>query len=108
MDHLHQFQEMLCILEFLPAGDIPSPNATLQVEWFYMSIHRSDCSEYIQSAQKLIDEMLNLLAEYFEEIFNAKFSNGLLQLKCKEQIRCFAQNEMHQELEKHYKQKMHA
>jgi hypothetical protein len=47
MDHLHQFQEMLRISELLPAGDIPTPNAALQVEWFYMSFHHSDRSVYV-------------------------------------------------------------
>jgi hypothetical protein len=39
MDHLHQFKEMLWILEMLPAGDISTPNAALHLEWFYMSFH---------------------------------------------------------------------
>ena len=32
MDHLHRFKEMLCISQMLPEGDIPTPNAALQVE----------------------------------------------------------------------------
>ncbi len=44
LDHLHWFQEMLRIAELLPEGDIVSPNAALQVEWFYMSFHKSDHS----------------------------------------------------------------
>jgi hypothetical protein len=86
MDHLHRFQEMLSISELLPAGDIPPPNAALQVEWFYMSFHRSDLSEYVRSVQKLVDETLDSLAEYFEAIFNARLNDGLLQLKREEQI----------------------
>ncbi len=86
MDHLHQFQEMLRISELLPAGDIPPPNAALQIEWFYMSFHCSDCSEYIRSGQKLMDKTLDSLTEYFEDIFKAKLSDGLLQLKREEQI----------------------
>ncbi len=30
LDHLHCFEEMLCITKFLPKGDISEPNATLQ------------------------------------------------------------------------------
>jgi hypothetical protein len=45
MDHLHQFQEMLRIFEKLPAGNIPVPNEALQVEWLYMSYHKSDRAE---------------------------------------------------------------
>ena len=78
MDHLHRFQEMLRISELLPAGDIPPPNAALQVEWFYMSFHKSDRSEYVRSGRKLSDEMLDSLAEYFGAIFNAKLGNGSL------------------------------
>jgi hypothetical protein len=69
MDHLHRFQEMLRISELLPAGDIPPPNAALQVEWFYMSFHCSDCSEYVQSGRKLAGKTLDSLAEYFKAIF---------------------------------------
>ena len=86
MDHLHWFQEMLHISELFPARDIPPPNAALQVERFYMSFHCSDCSEYVQSGQKLIDEMLDSLAKYFEAIFNTKLGNGSLQLKHEEEI----------------------
>ena len=45
MDHLHRFQEMLRIAALMPAGDIPTPNEALQVEWFYMTFHKSDRSE---------------------------------------------------------------
>jgi hypothetical protein len=31
LDHLHCFEEMLCITKLLPEGDIPMPNAALQV-----------------------------------------------------------------------------
>jgi hypothetical protein len=34
LDHLHHFKEMLHITKLLPKGDIPPPNAALQVEWF--------------------------------------------------------------------------
>jgi hypothetical protein len=52
--------------------------------------------------------MLNLLAEYFKAIFNARLKDGSLQLKREEQIRCSARNEMRQELKDRYKQKVHA
>ena len=42
LDHLHWFKEMLQIAQMLPEGDIPTPIAALQVEWFYMTFHRSD------------------------------------------------------------------
>ena len=61
---------MLHISQMLPEGDIPNPNAALQVEWFYMSFHRSDRAEYLRSRRKLWDEMLTTLAEYFESSFD--------------------------------------
>ena len=58
MDHLHCFQEMLRISERLPAGNIPVPNAALQVEWLYMSYHKSDHAEFVRSGNKLNVETL--------------------------------------------------
>ena len=108
LDHLHRFQEMLRISELLPAGDIPPPNAALQVEWFYMSFHKSDRSEYVRSGRKLSDETLDSLAEYFEAIFNAKLSDGSLQKKREEQIRRSAQHDLRKRLEERYKEKLRA
>ena len=71
MDHLHRFQEMLRIAELMPAGDIPPPNAALQVEWFYMTFHKSDRSEYVRSGRLLEEETIVSLAEYFERLYNA-------------------------------------
>jgi hypothetical protein len=81
LDHLHCFKEMLCIAKLLPKGDHPPPNAALQVEWFYMSFHHSDCAEYVHSRRKLRVEMLQTLAKYFKSIFLACLSNGLIQRK---------------------------
>jgi hypothetical protein len=71
LDHLHRFKEMLCITKLLPKGDIPMPNAALQVQWFYMSFHCSDHAEYVRSGCKLSDEMLQTPTKYFESIFLA-------------------------------------
>ena len=87
LDHLHRFQEMLCISKLLPAGDIPPPNTALQVEWFYTSFHKSDRLEYVRSGRKLSNETLDSLVEYFKVIFNAKLGDGSLQKKREEQIR---------------------
>ncbi len=78
MDHLHCFQEMLCISEKLPAGNIPVPNAALQVEWLYMSYHKSDCTEFVRSGNKLNGEM---------GIHDVKISDGSLQQKREDRIR---------------------
>ncbi len=76
LDHLHCFEEMLHITKLLPKRDIPTPNAALQVQLFYMSFHCSDCMEYIRSGRKLSNEMLQTLAEYFESIFLALIIYG--------------------------------
>jgi len=105
MNHLHRFQEMLCIAELMPAGNIPSPNEALQVEWFYMTFHKNDGSEYGRSGRQLEDERIVSLAEYFECLFNAHLLDGTLVKKREEQIRQSAQIELHHNLEEHYKRK---
>jgi hypothetical protein len=86
LDHLHHFEEMLCIIKLLAEGDLPPPNAALQVEWFCMSFHCSDHTEYVHSGRKLSNEMLQTLAKYFESIFLACISDGLIQWKYNEQL----------------------
>ncbi len=63
LDHLHCFEEMLCITKLLHEGDLPPPNTALQVEWFYLSFHCSDYTEYVRSGCKLSNEMLQTLAK---------------------------------------------
>ena len=106
MDHLHRFQEMLRIAALMPAGDIPTPNEALQVEWFYMTFHKSDRSEYVRSGRQLHDETLVTLAEYFERLFNAHLLDGSLQKKRDEQIRRTAKSELRHELKDRYRAKL--
>jgi len=106
MDHLHRFQEMLRIAELLPAGDIPPPNPALQVEWFYMTFHKSDRSEYVRSGRILADETIVTLAEYFERLFTARLLDGSLQQKRDDKIRRVAKSELRHELEERYKRKL--
>ena len=40
--HLHRWEEMLRVAELLTKGDIEKPSASLSVEWFYMTFHRTD------------------------------------------------------------------
>ncbi len=47
LDHLHQWEEMMRVMGLLPVGNIPMPNKQLQVEWFYMTFHKSDRTEYV-------------------------------------------------------------
>jgi hypothetical protein len=69
---------MLRITKLLPEGDIPTPNAALQVQWFYMSFHGSDCVEYVRIGHNLSGKTLQTLAKYFESIFLARISDGLI------------------------------
>ncbi len=48
----------------LPKGNILMPNAQ-QVEWFYMTFHKADCTEYMRSGRKLSNEMFWTVAEFF-------------------------------------------
>ena len=106
MDHLHHFQEMLRISEKLLASNIPVPNAALQVEWLYMSYHKSDRAEFVRSGNKLNVETLQTLTEYFQGIHDVKISDGLLQQKRDDQIRQSARREMRGKLEHWFHDKM--
>jgi hypothetical protein len=102
LDHLHRFKEMIRISQMLPEGDTPNPNAALQVEWFYMSFHRSDCAEYLRSGRKLCDEMLATPTEYFKSGFDAGVANGMLCKLRDEQVCVKARNEYHHKLQACY------
>jgi hypothetical protein len=105
LDHLHCFEEMLRIMKLLPEGDIPTPNAALQVQWFSKSFHCLNCKEYIRSGRKPSNEMLQTLAEYFESIFPARISNGLIQRTYNKQLCLAANHKLHHELEECYREK---
>ncbi len=64
------------VVELLPKGDIKKPSTSVQMEWFYMTIHKSDRVEYVCSGRKLCEETLQTLVEYFETIYDAQLSNG--------------------------------
>ena len=59
-------------MELLPAGNINTPSAKLQVEWFYMTFHKTDHVEYVRSGRKLREENLQTLTKYFESIYNTQ------------------------------------
>ena len=106
LDHLHRFQEMLHISKKLPAGNIPVPNAALQLKWLYMSFHKSDRAEFVCSGNKLNEETLQMLMEYFQGIHDVNVSDGSLLNKRDEQIRQSTRREMRVELEKKFHDKM--
>ena len=105
-DHFHWLKEMLRISQMLPEGDIPNPNAALQVEWFYISFHRSDRAEYLRSGCKLCGEKFTTLVEYFESGFVARVADGTLRKLRKEQVRVKACNKYRHELQARYHDKL--
>ena len=56
-------------------GDIETPSAGLQVEWFYMTFHKTDRAEYVRSGRRLREETLQTLAEYFESIYDTRMND---------------------------------
>ena len=62
-------------------GDMPTPNDTLKVEWFYMSFHQEDRARYLESGRCLCNETPEIITEYFDNIFNLQVANGLLTKK---------------------------
>ena len=106
MDHLHWFKEMLRISQMLPEGDIVTPNATLQVEWFYMCFHRSDRAEYLHSGHKLCNETLATLAEYFKSVFDVRVAEDTLHKLRDEQVCVKARNEYPHKLQARYHAKL--
>ncbi len=99
LDHLHQWEEMMRIAGLLPEGDIPTPNKQLQVEWFYMTFHKSDHTEYVQSGRKLSNKMLQTVVEYFQLIHETRENNGSLTRHQIEKIRAEAKRKLRRKLE---------
>jgi Zn-finger protein len=106
IDHLHRWEEMFRVAELLPAGDIETPSASLQVEWFYMTFHKTDRAEYVRSGRKLRDETLQTLAEYFESIYDTRQNDGHYRRMQVEKVRSDAKREMRHELEQRYARKL--
>ncbi len=82
------------------------PNQALQLEWFYMSFHKADRAKYVESGRCLIEEMLESLAEYYDNIFNTQVADGSLMKKRKCQIETRIKRDMHHELCKRFNEKV--
>ncbi len=93
---------MLRVAELLPRGDLEKPAASLSVEWFYMTFHRTDRAEYVCSGRKLREETLKSLAEYFELIYDSRLSEGLVPHRQLKKIQAKAEREMCHELWEQY------
>jgi hypothetical protein len=107
MKHLCQFEEMIWTAAALPAGDMHPSNQALQLEWFYTSFHKEDRAKYVESGQRLPDEMLKLLAEYFDNIFNSQVvADGSLAKKRECHIEQSVRRKMRHKLRKRYNEKV--
>jgi hypothetical protein len=106
IDHLHQWEEMIRIAGLLPTGDIETPNAQLQVEWSYMTFHKSDCMDNMRSGHKLCNKTIQTLAEYFQSTHETRENNGSLQRHQLKKFWVKTRREMLQELEEQYACKM--
>ncbi len=85
---------MLHVSGLLPTSDIEALGVSLQVEWFYMTFHKSDRTEYMQSGQKLCNKTLQNLVEYFQLIHETRKNNGSLQYHQVKKICAEAKHEM--------------
>jgi hypothetical protein len=107
IDHLYRWEEMIPMAGLLPAGNIETPNAQLQVEWFYMTFCKSDCAEYMQFGCKLCDKMLQTLSECFQSIYETCKNDGSLQRHQLKKVCTEAKCEMHYKLDEQYACKLH-
>ncbi len=106
IEHLRRFEEMIQTAEALPAGDMHRPNQALQLEWFYMSFHQEDRAKYMENGQRLIEEMLESLAEYFKKIYNSQVADGSLHKKQERQMEQCIRCNMRHELRKRFDEKV--
>jgi len=97
---------MLRVAELLPVADIVTPSAGLQVEWFYMTFHKTDQAEYVRSGRKLRDKTLQTLTEYFESIYDTCMNDGHYRRMQVEKVRFDAKCDMRHELEQRYARKL--
>jgi hypothetical protein len=77
--HARHYKEMLRITEQLPPGKEQPPSKKLALQWYYMTYHRSDCTEYVKSRKKLSAETIKSLMEYFQALFAQKKADGSLE-----------------------------
>jgi hypothetical protein len=55
------------------------PSKKLVVQWYYMSYHCSDHTEYVKSSKSLCDEILESLMAYFQALFAQKRADSSLE-----------------------------
>ncbi len=72
------------------------PNEGLQLEWFYMSFHKEDRAKYVKNSRRLSNEMLESVAEYFDNIFNLQVADCSLAKNGERQFKQSVRREMRQ------------
>ncbi len=86
-EHARRYKEMLHITKQLPPGEKQPPSKKLALQWYYMTYHRSDRTEYAKSGKKLSAETIKSLTEYFQALFAQKKADGLLECAELDRIR---------------------
>ena len=77
--HTHRLKEMLHIAALLPAGNIPEPNESLALEWYYMLYHKSDREKYVLAKMTLEGAMIESVTLFFQALFESKRLDGTLE-----------------------------
>ena len=85
---------------------MPAPNDTLKVEWFYMLFHQEDRARYLESGQCLCNETLEIVTEYFDNIFNLQVANGSLTKKHEKKIKFCSKRKLRHKMAKRYNDKI--
>jgi hypothetical protein len=106
INHLHQWEELLRVVEPLPASDIVIPSAKLQAKWFYMTFHKTDHVEYVRSGRKLREETLQTLTEYFKSIYNTRMIKTTYSRSQHEKVQGDARQQARHKLQERYMCKM--
>jgi hypothetical protein len=86
-EHVRHYKEMLRITKQLPPGKKQPPSKKLTLQWYYMTYHCSDRTEYVKSKKRLSAETIKSLMEYFQALFAKKKANELLERAELDQIR---------------------
>jgi hypothetical protein len=87
-------------------GDINTPSMKLQVEWFYMTFHKTDHVEYVHSGRKLHEENLQTLTEYFKSIYDTQAIETTYSQSQHKKVQGDARKQAHHKLQECYTRKM--
>ncbi len=79
INHLYWWEDMLPVVELLPAGNLQMPTARLQVEWCYTTFHNIDRVKHVRSCHKTCKKTLETLAESIDLIRDTRINNGNIQ-----------------------------